>query len=633
MTGCCCFKPAKAAKDESPLIDLRNPVLTEKEAQVPSATVETETEKRDIVKEQVIPAAQTSSPVIKPAKRDIYPTKPKQIRIVSNFDDERPISRANKVPLKSWWEENEPIEVDLSGRANSRRASREGEHTSSNAAKRYDSVKPTTDRETVKLRTPGFSGASRDKLQPINGFDGENIGDSRKVVERAVFKQSSNGNRLTNTSSGLKEGSFAFPTGHGGTEGTDNENLDATDHLSPDTVHNVNGYSHSIKTASKDRIRERSQTAEDNEWGLDGDDHVEIDSKYEYTSPKMSINVDSVLDEIPEFGGKSMSHQNRSNDNSVAGATTSDLPEDSGKLNSLNDADFQTDTAVSEGQLSWGQQQAKPVIPKVRPLPLRRGTTKTPLRRKAAAAKPTVATVMKLLDKLVTLDDSKWKELTSCHTEISAIVKDHGDLIAECDSSALMGAVRSITSHANNARSNLSNSGLQCLGNFYKGQGALLGQPLAEVLDVCVRKAASGSPEFICASANAALVKICLASSETKLCSILVKLYKTNKSAQLTILNCMCIVMDNTGPTVVKLKLLPDVVEIALDSLRTGSIEVRRAGKILMGVINEHEDVETLLNKMRKGDDVRRLASTSLKRFKEEEKIKYLEQLMSVATR
>eukprot|EP00371_Babesia_bovis_P000154 XP_001608801.1 hypothetical protein [Babesia bovis T2Bo] len=273
----------------------------------------------------------------------------------------------------------------------------------------------------------------------------------------------------------------------------------------------------------------------------------------------------------------------------------------------------------------------KPVRPRARPVPLRRGTTRIPPKRRVETAKPTGASASKLLEKTVNLSELKWNEIIKCHTEICNITDKHPELFSECDPDSLIMAVRAIVSHANSGRSNLSNSGIVCLGHLYKSLGTTLGQLLPGVLDICVRKAASGSPEFICASANLTLSKICLSSSAAKVSAILLKLYKTNKSAHLTILNCMIILLDSIGPNTTQLKHLEDIVDMCLSSLKAGSITLRNAAKILIALINDQKDIIKLLGKMRRGPDAVRLVTTALRKYNYEEKLKYLQRLTSEA--
>lgn len=92
-------------------------------------------------------------------------------------------------------------------------------------------------------------------------------------------------------------------------------------------------------------------------------------------------------------------------------------------------------------------------------------------------------------------------------------------------------------------------------------------------------------------------------------------------------MNCLIILLNRMGPDMEKLKTLPAILTVAVEALTAGSLALRAAGKIILGQINEQQDVIQLLNKMRKGDNVARTANTALKKYKVEEKVKYLESL------
>ncbi|CDR95384.1 hypothetical protein, conserved [Babesia bigemina] len=372
-----------------------------------------------------------------------------------------------------------------------------------------------------------------------------------------------------------------------------------------------------------------------NKWNFDGEEHVEIDIKGEYTPPKVSYTA-AVLDDEPIYAVEPSVNRNTNYRASVITQSTHGTSEEVGVPKEGSEVNH-TATTTPGDPFQEKRPKANSSEPRARPPPLKRSSARIPIRRKAGTSysqnrakadlKPTPEKVLTLLEKILTLDESKWKDIMKLQSELSGIAAKYPEVVSACESAALVSAVRRIATYANSSRSNLSHSGITCLGDLYKSHGLVLNQPLLDVMDVCIRKASSGSPEFICTAANSALAKICVSSSDSKACAILLKLYKTNKSAPLTILNCMLIVLNAMGTDIGKHKMLPEIFDMVINAIKAGSIDVRRAGKMLIGQINEHVDCLKLLNSMRKGDDAKRLISASLSKYNKEEKDNYLQKL------
>ncbi|KAK1939464.1 hypothetical protein X943_000238 [Babesia divergens] len=351
--------------------------------------------------------------------------------------------------------------------------------------------------------------------------------------------------------------------------------------------------------------------AADNNWDLDGDEHVEITREYGYANPVLTGIIDNTVDD-----------EAQSSLSAVAKSKTSP---------SLTYAPNYNDN-IAEQRYTPKHTERNETGPRTtRPQPLKRGARPIPMRSRVEPLKPTAMSVTKLMEKLIYLGEAKWSEQIKCQNELSNIAGKYPELLKECDSAVLVEALRAVTMQANSGRSNVSKGGITCLGNLYNACGLMLNSGLGDVVDVCTRKAASGSPDFICTAANTTLAKICASASEVKLASILLQKHKANKSAQGVILNCLIILLNRMGPDMEKLKTLPDILTTAVEALTAGSLALRAAGKIILGQINEQQDVIQLLNKMRKGDDVARTASTALKKYKVEEKVKYLESLTANA--
>lgn len=352
----------------------------------------------------------------------------------------------------------------------------------------------------------------------------------------------------------------------------------------------------------------------DNVWDIDGEQqHVELSNAYGDTLPLFSGNVESATNVGPmvskqnkdELESKQDVFGNTSHSNANYNSADPPNPDDN-KL------------------------RPQPTVKRTtRPPPLKRGTRTVPVRRRPEPSKPTTATLTSLIEKMAKMGDANWSEQIKCQNELSQIAEKYPEIINQCDPTTLVTGVRALVSQANSGRSNVCNGGIVCLGTLYKQCSQILAPAVSDVLDVCIKKAAAGSPEFICNSANATLAKICLGAADLRLATILSQKYKKNKSAQGVILNCMIILFDTLDEGIDRLKSLEDIITIAISSLGAGSLQIRGAAKILIGTINEKKNLKDFVKKMRIDDGAVRTITTALQRYKEDDKIKYLDKLKS----
>ncbi|GBE61420.1 hypothetical protein, conserved [Babesia ovata] len=645
MKWCLCFRVSKASKDESPLVDMRNDIEASKGIGAEHAAEDNEAKQNGV--SNFSPTAKTvvddGSCAVEVEK---HPGNKQPTRVMVSDVDSIPVTRTNKSingrvdtnesgVLYARERENVPLQDKSASSHDMSGNSEAGGNTSIKIRDSTEQSKPSANATRRILNTPEVASTASysDVIQvenikaPIYVADGAapsvfteieptlgNVNENDVSKTILSMKNSASDEAIKYKNTVLSENAIKVPL---------NKGYESNDEHAED------------------------QTSEYKKWNLYGEEHVEIDYKGEYTPPKLSYTTE-VLDDEPIYAVAPSAHRNTNYRASVVMRPTDSIS--GGVHGSRKGSDVnQVATTTSADSFPGKEPKVNLSEPKARPPPLKRGSARIPIKRKAANLysqnrtkadiKPTPETALKLLEKILTLDESKWKEIMKIQSELSAMVAKYPEVVSACDSSSLVPAVRRMATYANSSRSNLSHSGITCLGDLYKAQGLMLNQPLPDVLDVCVRKASSGSPEFICTVANSALAKICVSSSDAKACAILLKLYKTyvscvfsvtpnrNKSASLTILNCMLILLNSMGPNVGKHKMLPDIFDMVINAIKAGNIDVRRAGKMLIGQINEHVDCLKLLNSMRKGDDAKRLISASLSRYDKEEKDNYLRKL------
>ncbi|ORM42336.1 uncharacterized protein BXIN_1593 [Babesia sp. Xinjiang] len=631
MVGCWCCWARKAPKGESPLIDICDNVIEPDTAKPIGTAVKGDdagNESPDVTGPTVVAAnyeKKTSETKTNEPKRD-----GKEF-VTATFDD-AVRSKADNLNSKCWWETNDiKHAIDQSEEIKSPQHTRECN----------DLVDTSVIRQISAAEDDSFKGSTTIKDVAIE-------------KSRSVFRSTNEGTAKYNEPSSQIHGcdqrdanetspqlssrrDTTYPEGIRENHIQPTVSIDATaikdgaaetkQRRSSEDLTSKKGSSFQMEKPYSSDMNIETPKPNKKEFNFDDNSDVAPDFNLGYGIPTIIGNTDGIFDEEAFQERKPMINGKLRQQTTFKPAANEHESERFDNLDQSGETNPQGERPSLNADTTTSPPASKPVRPKARPAPLRRGTTRIPVRRKVEPTKPTMETVSKLLEKITSLNESKWAELIKCHTELCNLTGKYPELLSECDPAALILAVRTVATHANSARSNLSNSGIICLGNLYKSQGATIAQPLGEVLDVCVRKAASGSPEFITTSANSTLAKICSSSPALKLCSIILKMYKTNKSAQLTLLNCMIIVSDGMGSNLVKLKVLPEIMDMVLNSLKAGSSTLRNAAKILVGLINEHEDVISLLNKMRKGDDASRLVNTALKRYTSDDKIKYMAQL------
>lgn len=232
---------------------------------------------------------------------------------------------------------------------------------------------------------------------------------------------------------------------------------------------------------------------------------------------------------------------------------------------------------------------------------------------------------MVLMKKLTSLDESKWNEQIKCFNELSDVAMKHSEVLNECDPLVLINTVRTICTLASSSKSNVSKYAVLCLGHLFQSYGSVLTPILSDALSILIKKASSGSPEFLTTAANETLLKVCKSASETKLTTFLLHQNKIQKSTQLTVLNCFVLLFNKMGESLAKLKSLPEVIDVVAKGLSAGNQSIRTSARVLAGIANCHFN----LSKLRLADNVKRNITLALSKYKEEEKDALIEKLES----
>ncbi|GFE55672.1 hypothetical protein BaOVIS_030760 [Babesia ovis] len=606
---CCCYCRKKVPKGESPVIELNlgnNVQLDTGNDEQKEQKAEVAEVKHTTVTENVPPTSTLDFK--KDVPEEIDTEKQHKNKTITSTFDEIPIVKSTNTSSKSWWEADD---------------------TGDNKITSYGSTTPVHTRDDIKLSN---------SLTTESYKSSDSTNKNHTSSQEALFTTNTknNGSFVARQSSKDADTAYTDLKLHFSNDNKSYDNqLDNTSKVSTDLLttsevdHKETAKLIPQATTTYNAQAFKQGTADPNntefENKVPSNDGLNMNDKHDFERTNLDTNTETYTNETPE-DSRTDNHVEINERNTVGSTFGGHDGEGFNKSENTHNIESPATTSTSTTVEDEGV-RSKPIKPKSRPAPLKRGTTRIPVRRKAEPPKPTAAGTIKLLEKMNSLSESKCAEIIKCHTELCNIADKHPEILSECDPAALILAVRTIATHANSGRSNISNTGIICLGHLYKAVGANLSQPLPDVLDVCVRKAASGSPEFICTSANLTLAKICLSSSGIKLTSTLSKIFKTNKSAHLTLLNCMIIVLDSMGSNMIKLKVFSDILDMASSSLKAGSSTVRNAAKILVGLINDHEDVLKLLEKMRKGTDAIRSVDTAIKKYNYEDKIKYLQQL------
>nr|PVC54058.1 hypothetical protein MACL_00003342 [Theileria orientalis] len=264
-----------------------------------------------------------------------------------------------------------------------------------------------------------------------------------------------------------------------------------------------------------------------------------------------------------------------------------------------------------------------------RPLPLKRGAGM--IYRKATPLVKSPEVVIKaLVDRIVSLEDSKFNEHSKAQKELIGQILKSPDVFARLDVQAVLKVARKIVEVAGGNRTSLARSSLICLGHLFRIFQGTLNPVVVDAMHLCAKKGVSSSPEHLVVASNFCMASICANSLEHKVGSMLVSLYRSSRAHHILSLSGMVVLVDRMREDMARLKCIDDIVDCAVKGTSTGGVPSRVASRNILGIIDTYSELDRHLNACRCPEITKVFIRQVLTKFSDDSKDAFVEEFSRI---